>query len=98
MLWGLMFPGITVWGLLKSRTFDIIIDMGYFQIFWGYLRISNYETVIYYKKKRFQREKRFFVELNDLLQAIKCPFDYQMHQLSPFFYSNITKHYDYYKH
>ena len=51
--------------------------------------ISNCKTVydFCYKKKRFQSEKNIFAMVNDLLQAIRCPLDYWMHQIS-FFNSN----------
>ena len=34
----------------------------------------------YYKKMFFVENKRFFDKPNDLLQAIRCPLDHQMHQ------------------
>ena len=62
-----------------------------FNISWGFifadeLFLKNSQTStcktaydFCYKKKRFQRKKRFFVYVNDLLQVIECPLDHEMH-------------------
>ena len=44
------------------------------------------------RKTDFKGKKRFFVKLNDLLQAIKCPLDHQIHLIFLFFnFNTLTK-------
>ena len=44
------------------------------------------------RKTDFKGRKRFFIKLNDLLQAIKCPLDHQIHLIFLFFnFNTLTK-------
>ena len=43
------------------------------------------------RKTDFKGKKRFFVKMNDLLQAIKCPLDHQTYLFLFFNFNTLTK-------